>query len=54
VEFDPTNRIVADRNLIRVATTRSPALPVPVSGTYQPDGATSLGMNIEVAVERVN
>lgn len=34
VEFDPTNRIAAGHNLIRVATTRSPARAVPVSGTY--------------------
>ena len=28
VEFDPTNRIVASRNLVRVATTRTPAQSV--------------------------
>lgn len=50
VEFDPTNRIVASRNLIRVATTRSPAQAVPVSGTYRHDGAVFLGMDVEVAV----
>lgn len=54
VEFDPTNRIVAGRNLIRVATTRSPAQAVPVSGTYTHDGASFLGMDVEVAVTRLD
>jgi transglutaminase-like putative cysteine protease len=34
VEFDPTNLLVADRNLIRVAVTRTPAEASPVSGEY--------------------
>jgi transglutaminase-like putative cysteine protease len=51
IEFDPTNRIVAGRNLVRVATTRTPAQAVPVSGTYR-DGAVFLGMNVEVSVTR--
>ena len=50
VEFDPTNRIVAGRNLIRVGTTRSPAQAVPVSGTYRHDGGKFLGMQVEVSV----
>lgn len=54
VEFDPTNRIVAGRNLIRVATTRSPAQAVPVSGTYEHNGASFLGMGVEVSVTRVD
>lgn len=52
IEFDPTNRIVAGRNLVRVATTRTPAQAVPVSGTYRHDGAVFLGMNVEVSVTR--
>ena len=54
VEFDPTNRIVAGRNLIRVATTRSPAQAIPVSGTYRHNGAVFLGMDVDVAVSRVD
>lgn len=54
VEFDPTNRIVAGRNLIRVATTRSPAQAVPVSGIFEHDGASFLGMDVEVSVTRVD
>ena len=54
VEFDPTNRIVACRNLIRIATTRSPAQAVPASGTYRHEGATYLGMDVRVSVSRVD
>lgn len=54
IEFDPTNRIVAGRRLIRVATTRTPAQAVPVSGSFRQDGAISLGMDVEVSVSRVD
>jgi len=54
IEFDPTNRIVAGRNLIRVGTTRAPAQAVPVSGSYRHDGAQFLGMEVEVSVARVS
>ena len=54
VEFDPTNRIVAGRNLLRVATTRTPAQALPLSGTFSGPGATCLGMHVSVAVERLD
>ncbi len=50
IEFDPTNRIVASRNLVRVATTRSPAQAVPISGTFLANGARSSGMEVSVSV----
>ena len=54
VEFDPTNQIVASRSLVRVATTRTPAQAVPVSGTFLPrDGASQTSMTVEVAVLRM-
>lgn len=34
VEFDPTNGIVGNRDLIRVAVARDPAQAVPLSGSY--------------------
>jgi len=53
VEFDPTNRIVAGRNLIRVASTRTPAQAVPVSGTFMPgDGGSCTAMDVRVSVLR--
>jgi transglutaminase-like putative cysteine protease len=51
-EFDPTNRIVADRNLLRVATTRTPSQALPVSGIYE--GAASSRMSVEVSVRRLD
>lgn len=50
VEFDPTNRIVASRNLIRVATTRTPSQAMPVSGTFEHEGAQLLGLHVTVSV----
>ncbi|MEO4045376.1 transglutaminase family protein [Hoeflea sp. CAU 1731] len=53
VEFDPTNRIVASHNLIRVATTRNPAQALPVTGTFVNDGGQMLGMQVAVRVTDV-
>ena len=54
VEFDPTNRIIASRHLLRVATTRTPQQALPLSGTYFGPGATFLGMNVDVDVRRID
>lgn len=53
VEFDPTNRIVASRNLIRVATTRTPAQALPVRGSFAHEGARQLQLEVMVSVLRV-
>jgi len=53
VEFDPTNRIIAGRNLIRIATTRNPAQALPLSGTFERGDASFLGMEVQVDVARV-
>lgn len=50
IEFDPTNSIVAGKNLIRVATTRTPAQAQPVRGTFKANGAACLGMDVTVSV----
>jgi transglutaminase-like putative cysteine protease len=50
VEFDPTNALVAGENLIRVAVTRDPSQAVPISGTFAGEGATHLGMEVDVTV----
>jgi transglutaminase-like putative cysteine protease len=50
IEFDPTNSIVAGRNLVRVATTRTPAQAQPVRGTFRGDGIAVLGMDVTVTV----
>jgi transglutaminase-like putative cysteine protease len=50
IEFDPTNGIVGNRNLIRVAVTRHPRQAVPLSGTWIGFPNDSLGMTVEVSV----
>ena len=50
VEFDPTNAIVGNRDLIRVAVARDPAQAVPLSGSYFGDADDFLDMTVEVRV----
>src|SRR5262249_31689342 len=51
VEFDPTNGIVGNHDLIRVAVARDPRQAVPVSGTWTGFPSDHLGMTVEVEVE---
>jgi transglutaminase-like putative cysteine protease len=51
VEFDPTNGIVGNRDLIRVAVTRNPDQAIPLSGVYHGDRDDELGMDVEVNVK---
>jgi transglutaminase-like putative cysteine protease len=50
IEFDPTNGIVGNRDLIRVAVARDPRQAVPLSGTWTGFPADCLGMTVEVVV----
>ena len=50
IEFDPTNGIVGNRDLIRVAVTRDPRQAVPLHGTWIGFPADNLGMTVEVSV----
>src|SRR3954464_1638515 len=50
VEFDPTNGIIGNRDLIRVAVVRDPRQAVPLSGTWFGFPADDLGMTVEVEV----
>ncbi len=50
IDFDPTNRIIAGKNLVRVATTRSPSQALPIQGSYRHDGAPFLRMDVTVTV----
>ena len=50
IEFDPTNGIVGNRDLIRVAVARDPRQAIPLHGTYSGFPADSLGMDVEVSV----
>ena len=50
VEMDPTNGIVGNRDLIRVAVTRDHRHAVPLHGTWTGFPSASLGMTVEVSV----
>jgi transglutaminase-like putative cysteine protease len=54
VEFDPTNGIVGNRDLIRVAVARDPRQAVPLSGTWYGRPEASLGMSVDVLVRCVD
>src|SRR5947209_2258138 len=50
MEFDPTNGIAGNHDLIRVAIARDPAQAVPLWGTWTGFPADSLGITVEVDV----
>jgi transglutaminase-like putative cysteine protease len=50
VEMDPTNGIIGNRDLIRVAVTRDHRHAVPLYGTWTGFPSDSLGMTVEVSV----
>jgi len=53
VEFDPTNGIVGNRDLIRVGVARDPRHAKPLSGSFRGDRALYLGMEIDVRVSKL-
>jgi transglutaminase-like putative cysteine protease len=50
VEFDPTNGIIGNRDLIRIAVARDPRQAVPLSGTWSGQSSDYLGMVVDVSV----
>lgn len=50
IDFDPTNSIVGNRNLIRVAVAWSPEHALPLWGTYEGPPRAFIGMDVTVAV----
>ena len=52
VEFDPTNGIVGNRDLIRVAVARHPRQAIPLSGSYSGSASNYRGMTVQVNVTR--
>ena len=50
VEFDPTNGIIGNRDLIRIAVARDPRQAVPLSGAWIGLPSDFLGMTVEVNV----
>ncbi|WP_026172931.1 transglutaminase family protein [Asticcacaulis benevestitus] len=53
VEFDPTNGIIGNRDLIRVGVTRDPRQAIPLWGTHTGSRIDSLGMTVQVNVTSV-
>jgi hypothetical protein len=53
VEFDPTNAIVGNRDLIRVAVARDPSQAIPLSGSFWGAADDCTGMTVEVRVRSV-
>ena len=51
VEFDPTNGLVAGRNLIRVCMARTPEQAVPVAGGFIGAAGDFVGLSVDVQVE---
>ncbi|TCR68718.1 transglutaminase family protein [Bosea sp. BK604] len=51
VEFDPTNDLVADRQLLRVAVARVPEDASPVAGSYIGLPGSFLGLSVGVSIE---
>lgn len=50
VEFDPTNGIIGNRGLIRVAIARDPYQALPLSGTWSGFPSSFIGMDVAVDV----
>jgi transglutaminase-like putative cysteine protease len=50
IEFDPTNGIVGNRDLLRVAVARTPEQATPLSGTYEGAADDFADMAVEVKV----
>jgi len=53
VEFDPTNGIVGNRDLIRIAVAREAQQAIPLYGSYFGDAADEEGMVVSVNVRRL-
>jgi transglutaminase-like putative cysteine protease len=50
IDFDPTNSIIGNRNLIRVAVAWSPNHVLPLWGTFEGSANSFLGMDVTVSV----
>ena len=50
VPFDPTNGLISDRNLIRVAVVRDPSQAVPLKGSFTGKPGDFLGMDVSVEI----
>src|SRR6185436_20474939 len=54
IDFDPTNRIVGNRNLIRVAVAWDQRNALPLWGTFTGRPSAFSGMDVSVRVDEIN
>jgi transglutaminase-like putative cysteine protease len=52
MEFDPTNGILGNRDLIRVAVARDPIQAVPIWGSFAGASSDSIGLEVDVQITR--
>jgi transglutaminase-like putative cysteine protease len=52
IDFDPSNGIVGNRDLVRVATVADPCDAIPLHGTWMGLATDYIGMKVEVVVRR--
>lgn len=53
IEFDPTNGVLGNRNLIRVAVARDPRQAPPLSGTFEGNPRDALNMTVSVETREI-
>jgi len=51
--YDPTNRLTAGFDLIRVAFARHPGQVIPLSGSWYGDAGDYLGMEVQVSIRKL-
>ncbi len=53
IEFDPTNGIVGNQGLVRVAVARDPVQATPLSGTWRGVRGSQIDMDVEVEIQHL-
>lgn len=53
VEFDPTNAIIGNRGLIRVAVARDPQQVKPLAGTWVGSKGSQIDMHVDVRIKHI-
>lgn len=48
IEYDPTNGLIAGRNLVRISSARSPEQAIPVAGSYEGSAGDFLQLRVDV------
>ncbi len=54
IEFDPTNGIIGNRGLIRVAVARDPAQATPLTGSWRGFAGSHIDMDVEVRIKKLD